>query len=80
MYLQSPANPPLLSTLLSKALIPRPSLIVSDQVSDPYKATGKRLVLFVSFFRCLESKRKYARSWTEGQRGPPACIAILIGS
>jgi hypothetical protein len=48
----------LLSILFSNTLSPRPSLSVSDQVSSPYKTTGKIIVLcFLILFCCVGSHK-----------------------
>ena len=41
----------LLNTLFSKNLSLRSSLNVSDQVSQPYKTTGKTLILYILIFK-----------------------------
>ena len=46
----------LLSTLFSNTLNLRCALNVSDQVSHPYKTTGKILVLYFLIFKFLNSK------------------------
>jgi len=46
----------LLSTLFSNTLNPRASLNVSDQVSDPYKTTGKIIFLYTLIFVFLDSE------------------------
>ena len=46
----------LLSTLLSNNLTLRSSINVSDQVSHPYKATVKIIVLYILIFIFLDSK------------------------
>jgi len=55
----------LLSTLFSNTLSLRPSLTVSDQVSHPYKTTGKIIVLYISIFKFLGSKQEDRRFCTE---------------
>jgi hypothetical protein len=45
----------LLNTLFSSTLSLRSSLNVSDQVSHPYKTTGKIIVLYIVIFKCLDS-------------------------
>ena len=56
-------DPNILNTLFSNTLSLRSSLSVSDQVSHPYKTTGKIMILF--FFICLDSKLGYKRLCTE---------------
>jgi len=49
----------LLNTLFSKTLSPRSSLSVSDQVSYPYKTTGKIIVLYILSFTSLNFWRAF---------------------
>jgi hypothetical protein len=46
----------LLITLLSNTLSLQSSLIVSDQVSHPYKATAKNIVLYIITLIILDGK------------------------
>ena len=46
----------LLSTLFTNTLSLRSSLNVSDQVSHPYKTTGKIIVLYILIFKFLVNK------------------------
>jgi hypothetical protein len=52
-------------SLLSKTLSLYSSLNFKDQVSHPYKTTGKITILYISIFMFLNSKRQDRRFWTK---------------
>jgi hypothetical protein len=55
----------LLSILLSNTLSPCASPNVRDQVSHPYRSTGKIILLYIVIFTFLDSRREDKRFWTE---------------
>jgi hypothetical protein len=70
-YLHSPVTSALfgpnilLTTLFSNTISLWSSLNVGDQVSHPYKTTGRITVLRILIFTFLDSSRKDKRLWTE---------------
>jgi len=71
-FLHSPVTSSLLgpniplNTLFSNILSLRPSLNVSDQISHPYKTTGKIIVLYILIFKFFGSKledKKFCTEW-----------------
>jgi hypothetical protein len=55
----------LLRILFSNTLSLCSSLSVTDQVSHPYKSTGRIMVLYILTFTFLDSRRDDKRLWTE---------------
>ena len=70
-FLHSPVTPShldpniLLNALFSNTLRLRSSLIMSDQVSNPYKTTGEIIFLYVLIFVFLDSKLEDRRFCTK---------------
>ena len=70
----------LLNTLFSNTLNLCSSLNISNQVSQPYKTTGKIIVLYISNFKFLESKLEDKRFSTKWQQEFPVFNLFLISS
>ena len=72
----SPLGPNiLLSTLFPNNLSPRSSLSTSDQVSHPYKTTGKIIVLYVIIF--IFSYRKLAGKKDSAPNDSEHCLTSI---
>ena len=70
----------LLSTLFSDTLSLPSSLNVSDQVSRPYNATGKIIVMYTLIFKFLDSKLEDKKFCTEWQQAFTDFNLLLISS
>jgi hypothetical protein len=85
-FLQSPVTTALLGpnilhrTLFSNTLSLCSSLSVTDQVSHPYKTTGRLTVLYISTFTFLDSRREDKRLWTEWWQAFPEFSLLLVSS
>jgi hypothetical protein len=55
----------LLRTMFSNTLSLCSSRNVRDQVSHPYRTTGKIIVLYILIFKCFDSNREDRRFWTK---------------
>ena len=70
----------LLSTLFSHTFSLLFTLIVSDQVSHPYKTTGNIIVLYILMFIFLDTKLEYKIFSTKWYQALPEFILLLIFS
>jgi hypothetical protein len=84
-FLQFPVTAPYVQ-IHSSAPIPKYhhslcfSLIVTDQVSNPYTTTRKMIVLYILIFILLGNKWDDRRFWTEWQQAVPEFNLLLIPS
>ena len=69
-----------LNTLFSNTLSFLSSCSVKDQVSHPYKTTGKITVLYILIFKFLDSNLEDKRFYTEWQQAFPDFNLLLISS
>jgi hypothetical protein len=70
----------LLRTLFSNTLSLCSSLSVRDQVSHPYKTTGRIMVLYILTFMFLDRRRDDKRLWTEWWQAFPEFSALAVTS
>jgi hypothetical protein len=68
----------LLSTLFSNALSLCSTLNVRDHVSNPYRTTGKIIVLYILFCTFFNSRPEKRRFWTEWDQALPEFKLLLI--
>jgi hypothetical protein len=69
-----------ISTLFSNTLHLCFSLKVRDQVSHPYKTTGKIIILYILMYTFLDSRREGKRFWAECLHVLPEFNLLLISS
>ena len=67
-----------LDTLFLNTLSLRSSLNVSDQVSCPYKTTGKIIVLYILIFYIFRLQTEDKRSCTERQQAFPEFVSKIL--
>ena len=70
----------LLNTIFSNTLSFLSSLNVNDQVTHPYKTSGKIIVLYTLFFKFLDSNLEDKRFCTEWYQAFPDLNLLLISS
>jgi hypothetical protein len=68
----------LLHTVFSNTFSLRSSLDVRDQVSHPYKTTGRIIVLYILTFMFLDSRLEDERLWTQWQQTFPEFSLLLV--
>ena len=68
----------LLNTLFSNTFSLHSSLNVSGQVSNPYKITGKIIILYILIFKFFDSNLKDKRFRTEWEQAFPDLNLLLI--
>jgi hypothetical protein len=66
--------------LFSNTLSLCSSLNIRDQVSHPYRTTGKIIVLYIPIFMFFYSRREDKRFWTEWKQALPEFNLLLISS